>query len=117
MIRQQAITLCSVMILAATATIASGATVGTYTGGDPGEGLNLRGSFVYAVNVDGAGTSNAAPNYAVGGAVFQDDYANATRQPDFLSQLPQKPVHGDHRNVLFYDFHVGKMALDDKLLP
>ena len=47
----------------------------------------------------------------------QEDYANATRQPGFLSQLPEKPVHGEHRNVLFYDFHVGRMALDDKVLP
>jgi prepilin-type N-terminal cleavage/methylation domain-containing protein/prepilin-type processing-associated H-X9-DG protein len=47
----------------------------------------------------------------------QEDYVNATRQPGFVSQLPAKPVHGEHRNVLFYDFHVGRMALDDKLLP
>jgi prepilin-type processing-associated H-X9-DG protein len=47
----------------------------------------------------------------------QEDYANAPRQPGFLSQLPMKPVHGEHRNVLFYDFHVGRLGLDDKVLP
>jgi prepilin-type processing-associated H-X9-DG protein len=45
----------------------------------------------------------------------QEDYGNASRQPAILSQLPPKPVHGDHRNALFYDFHVGKMRLDDTL--
>lgn len=26
--------------------------------------------------------------------------------------LPRDPVHGDHRNAIFYDFHVGKIDLD-----
>lgn len=26
--------------------------------------------------------------------------------------LPRTPVHGDHRNAIFYDFHVGKISLD-----
>ncbi len=26
--------------------------------------------------------------------------------------LPQKPVHGDHRNALFYDWHVAKLSAD-----
>jgi hypothetical protein len=43
----------------------------------------------------------------------QEDYTNAKQQPAFLGDLPQKPVHGDHRNALFYDFRVGKMRLDD----
>jgi prepilin-type N-terminal cleavage/methylation domain-containing protein len=29
-------------------------------------------------------------------------------------QLPPNPVHGDHRNALFYDFHVGKIDLEGK---
>lgn len=28
--------------------------------------------------------------------------------------LPPKPVHGDFRNALFYDFHAGKLDLEDK---
>lgn len=35
-------------------------------------------------------------------------------KPD-LSQTAPKPVHGDHRNVLFYDFHAGRMDLDRKV--
>ncbi len=34
---------------------ASAATVGTFTGGDPGEGLDLQGYFTYAVNVGPSG--------------------------------------------------------------
>ena len=29
------------------------------------------------------------------------------------SGLPNTPVHGDFRNALFYDWHVGKIDLDD----
>ena len=28
--------------------------------------------------------------------------------------MAMKPVHGDHRNALFYDWHVEKMPLDDR---
>jgi prepilin-type N-terminal cleavage/methylation domain-containing protein len=31
--------------------------------------------------------------------------------PPPAEMLVPKPVHGDHRNALFYDFHVGKMEL------
>lgn len=47
-----------------------GATVGTFTGGDPGEGLDLQGVFAYAVNV---GPSGAAGR--VGDATFTADNA------------------------------------------
>ena len=30
-------------------------------------------------------------------------------QPAGFSAMPLKPVHGDHRNALFYDWHVGKL--------
>lgn len=30
-------------------------------------------------------------------------------QPPGFSAMPLKPVHGDHRNALFYDWHVGKL--------
>ena len=32
--------------------------------------------------------------------------------PAGLSQTPLKPVHGDFRNALFYDWHVGKLNAD-----
>jgi len=35
-------------------------TVGSFTGGDPGEGLDLQGKFVYAVNVSSAGAAGKA---------------------------------------------------------
>ncbi len=41
--------------------------VGTFTGGDPGEGLDMEGAFVYAVNAFGPGGSR------VGDALFTDD--------------------------------------------
>ncbi|MBL9129232.1 MAG: hypothetical protein JNL97_16400, partial [Verrucomicrobiales bacterium] len=50
------------------ASSASAATVGTFTGGDPGEGLDLQGNFTYAVNV---GPSGAAGR--VGDADFTSD--------------------------------------------
>jgi prepilin-type N-terminal cleavage/methylation domain-containing protein len=47
----------------------------------------------------------------------QEDFQNSQRQPDSLDKMAKKPVHGDHRNTLFYDFHVGKMKLDDAIMP
>ena len=44
-------------------------TVDTFTGGDPGEGLDLTGSFLYAVNIG----SNGAPPGPVNGVFFSDD--------------------------------------------
>ena len=29
-------------------------------------------------------------------------------------QLAPKPVHGDHRNILYFDFHVGKVSTDER---
>ncbi|MES2569060.1 MAG: type II secretion system protein [Verrucomicrobiota bacterium] len=34
--------------------------------------------------------------------------------PEFAATLPAKPVHGDYRNALFYDFHAGRLTLQDK---
>ena len=50
---------------AETNTVLSGA-IGAFTGGDPGEGLDMSGSFAYAINVGGPGGS------VVGDAVFTD---------------------------------------------
>ncbi len=36
------------------------------------------------------------------------------KAPSFAGSLPAKPVHVDVRNALFYDWHVGRLGLDDK---
>lgn len=36
--------------------------------------------------------------------------------PPEIAAMPEKPVHRDYRNALFYDFHVGRIDLDDKAL-
>jgi MYXO-CTERM domain-containing protein len=46
--------------------------VSTFTGGDPGEGLDLQGNFLYAVNTRGPG------GLKVGDAFFTTDQNNAT---------------------------------------
>jgi prepilin-type N-terminal cleavage/methylation domain-containing protein/prepilin-type processing-associated H-X9-DG protein len=42
-------------------------------------------------------------NFADGGA---------ESKPDGLEKMPQKPVHGEHRNALFYDWHIGKLRTE-----
>ncbi len=44
----------------------------------------------------------------------QQSFANATTPPSDLGNMAAKPVHGDHRNALYYDFHVGAMPIDPK---
>jgi prepilin-type N-terminal cleavage/methylation domain-containing protein len=47
----------------------------------------------------------------------QEDYTTRREsKPPFIGQLPPKPVHSTHRNALFYDFHVGRLNLEDKPL-
>lgn len=36
--------------------------------------------------------------------------------PAEASAMPEKPVHGEYRNALFYDWHVGRIDLEDKAL-
>ena len=57
------------VVLATSASALPVTTVGLFTGGDPGEGLDLEGNIVYAVNVRGPA---AGP---VGDANFTDDSA------------------------------------------
>ena len=57
------------VVFAASADAAT--TIQPFTGGDPGEGLDLSGQFVYAVDVDGAGRES--PGYQVGDASFTGD--------------------------------------------
>jgi len=53
-------------------------TVGTFAGGDPGDGLDLEGNFLYAVNVGTAGLPNKSSGpYNVGDVVFAHDGANS----------------------------------------
>ena len=49
------------------------ASTGNFTGAAPGEGLDLTGSFVYAVDVGGAGVTEGLP----AGLEFTDDSSNA----------------------------------------
>jgi hypothetical protein len=63
-------------------------------------------------NHENAESMNLSETWAMKDA-DKEAYANAKRQPSFLKDLPQKPVHTDHRNALFYDFHVGRLKLDD----
>ena len=58
------------------------ATIGTFTGGDLSEGLDLEGYFVYAVDVGSNDTgAPAGPDRPVGEAVFQDNYSNGNLIP------------------------------------
>ena len=59
----------------------SGAAIGTFTGGDPGEGLDLTGNIVHALNLAGAGNSATAPDLEVAGVVFKDPYGNGNLIP------------------------------------
>lgn len=36
--------------------------------------------------------------------------------PGGIEALPEKPSHGKYRNALFYDWHVGRLDLEDKAL-
>ena len=64
------------------------------------------------------GTStNARPvdltrTWAMKDADQQDFATNSGPQPNGLDKMALKPVHGDHRNALFYDWHVGKLDAD-----
>lgn len=53
---------------AVTSLTAATTTIGTFTGGDPGEGLDLEGTFIYAVNVGPDGDAGQA-----GDAIFTSD--------------------------------------------
>lgn len=63
-------TLFAITTLSACSAWAAAPTVGIFTGGDPGEGLDLQGNFTYAVNVGPSG-----PAGKVGDADFTGDNA------------------------------------------
>ena len=41
-------------------------------------------------------------------------FKEAQTKPDGHDKMAKLPVHGDHRNALFYDWHVARMPLDDR---
>ena len=43
----------------------------------------------------------------------QQAFVGGGKPPGFAATLPAKPVHGDFRNALFYDFHAGRLDLLD----
>ncbi len=45
----------------------------------------------------------------------QEDFnTGGVTKPEGYEKMAEKPVHGDHRNALFYDWHVGKLDADPK---
>lgn len=42
---------------------------------------------------------------------FRGNGATAPQPPGF-AKMPPLPVHGEHRNALFYDWHAGKLSVD-----
>ncbi|MDB6153720.1 MAG: N-terminal cleavage protein [Chthoniobacteraceae bacterium] len=44
----------------------------------------------------------------------QQAFLPPATKPAFAEKLPAKPVHGDIRNALYYDFHVGRLDMKDK---
>jgi prepilin-type N-terminal cleavage/methylation domain-containing protein/prepilin-type processing-associated H-X9-DG protein len=46
--------------------------------------------------------------------VDKEAFREGEEQPAGFDKMAAKPVHGDHRNALFYDWHVAKMPLDDR---
>ncbi len=83
---------------APTNTVLAGS-IGTFTGGDPGEGLDLTGTFAYAINVGG-------PGGGVAGTATFTDGSNEGGTPDAsINPLPSNqiatwhaPEYGDSAN-------------------
>ena len=44
----------------------------------------------------------------------REAFKEGEAKPDGHDKMAKMPVHGDHRNALFYDWHVAKMPLDDR---
>ena len=76
-------------------------TIGAFTGGDPGEGLDLRGNFLHAVNFD-----EAVSDQRVGNANFVHVEASALRRRSASGPIPGTllaghggpPEYGDSAN-------------------
>lgn len=76
----------------------SAATVGAFTGGDPGEGLDLQGYFTYAVNVGPSGFAGR-----VGDAVFTRD------------NMPGVSISADNEIASWHAAAYGDSANDNSL--
>lgn len=59
----------------------AGAAIHTFTGGDPGEGVDLTGTVVHALNLGGDGTGTVAPDRLVSGVTFKDTYGGTNLVP------------------------------------
>ncbi len=68
LLRRWALAVCGLGVFLVAMPSPHAATVGAFTGGDPGEGLDLQGYFTYAVNVGPSGFGGR-----VGDAVFTGD--------------------------------------------
>ncbi|EIP99790.1 prepilin-type N-terminal cleavage/methylation domain-containing protein [Opitutaceae bacterium TAV1] len=55
-------------------------------------------------------TSDANPSTTR--AILELDRQNVGGNTAYQDNSPQKPVHGNHRNALFFDWHVGRQTLD-----
>ena len=74
--------------------------IGLFTGGDPGEGLDMEGNFAYAINVGGA------PGRVVGDAQFTDGsevgMRNGTSPGATITDDNEIPVWGDRSSLAEY---------------
>lgn len=88
-----------------TSAVTQAATVGLFTGGDVGEGIDFSGNVIHALNLGGGGTgSPAAPDLVVSGVTFRDVYASAALIPDVaanwqaIDNWGTKPSYGAGSN-------------------
>jgi hypothetical protein len=65
-------------VLFAASLSSHGAIIGTFTGGDVGEGIDFSGNVIYALNVAGNGPNGtSAPDLSIGGLTFKDPQSGA----------------------------------------
>jgi hypothetical protein len=68
-----------------------------FTGGDPGEGLDLGGNFAYAIDIDGGGRESAG--FTAGDAAFTGDESTAGFRMSPVDRQDNAPaVYGDTAN-------------------
>ena len=65
------------IIILAQAQASEAAVIGTYTGPAAGEGLDLDGEFLYAINAGAGGIFGTSPDITIRDATFSDDFNNA----------------------------------------
>ena len=82
-------------------------TIGTFTGGDPGEGLDLTGNFIHAVNFD-----EALANQQVGDALFVDVASSSLGMDGFGQEPPPGTFSPDHGGSPEYGNSANDNALE-----